>query len=171
MRSPKILPLTGIFTILCFMILGNANTTQTEQGLKYQNPASSSTVKNSELKDVRFEPKSAVDGLTKELFRFSSEIWEASDGVPIFLRREYCGSPKNAEKALLEAVKTAVGVFETRVLRNRNRETTGKRIVASFDKEPPQQRVLFWTDGEMLYTVESSSFDHALLFEKMFPRL
>jgi hypothetical protein len=170
MTSSKILALVAISSILCLMVCGNAKTTQTEQRLNHQNPSSSSKVKNTELKGVRFEPKSAVDGLTKEHYRFSSETWEANDGVPIFLRREYCGSPKKAERALREAVKTALAILETRRLRNRNRET-GRRIVATFDKERPHQRVIYWTNGEMLYSLESSSFGHALLFEKMFPSL
>jgi hypothetical protein len=170
MRPPKTFILTGISSILCFMIWANAKTTQTAPTLNYQNLSSNSNVAETELKGVRFEPKSALHGLTKEHFRFSSETWEASDGVPIFLRREYCGSPKNAEKALRETVKTAFSILETRTVRNRHREITGRRIVAT-NTELPRQRVIFWTNGEMLYTVESSSFAHALLFEKMFPGL
>jgi hypothetical protein len=168
MGSPKTFALIGISSALCFMSWNNA---KTKQGLSYQNPSSNSNVTYTELKGVRFEPKSALDGLTKEHFRFSSETWEASDGVPVFLRREYCGSTKNAESALRQTEKTALEIFETQTLRNRNRETTGRRIVATFDKEPPQQRVILWTNGQMFYSVESSSFRHALLFEKMFGSL
>lgn len=170
MKSSK--TLASVATcIVCLVTWGDAKTTQTEQRLNNQNPRGSSNVENTELKDVHFEPKSAVEGLTKEHFRFSSETWEASDGMPIFLRREYCGSPKNAERTLREAVKTALAILETRPLRDTNRKATGRRIVATFDKERPQQRVIYWTNAEMLYSVESPSFGHALLFEKMLPSL
>jgi ABC-type sulfate transport system substrate-binding protein len=90
----KTLVLIGVSSLLCLMILGNAKMAQTEQKVNYQNPSSSSNEKRTELNDVQFEPKSAVHGYTKEHSRFSSETWEASDGVAIFLRREYCGSAK-----------------------------------------------------------------------------
>lgn len=170
MRLPKTLALVAILSILCVMTKGNTETTQTEQKLSNQEPGDSPGIKHPELKGVTFEAKSALDGLTKEHFRFSSEIWEASDGIPVFLRREYYDSPKNAEKALREAVKTAIAIFETPSVKNRNRKATGKRVVAHFDKERPQHRVIYWIDGVMLYSVESPSFAHALLFEKMFPR-
>jgi hypothetical protein len=150
------------------MMWGSAKPTQTKQRLSNQNSSGASNV---DLNGNRFESKSALYGLTKEHFRFSSETWEANDGVPIFLRRVYCGSSKNAERALSETAKTALEVFDTRTLRNSQNEASGRRIVVSFDKELPRQRVIFWTKGEMLYSVESSSFDHALLFEKMFPGL
>lgn len=168
MRSLKTLVLIGVSSLLCLMILSNAKMAQTEQKVNYQNPSSSSNEKRTELNGIQFEPKSAVHGYTKEHFRFSSETWEASDGVAIFLRREYCGSLKNAEKRLGETLKTDFVILETRPLSNRKGETTGRRIVAVVEKDPTHQRVIFWIDGDMLYSVESSSFVHALAFEKLF---
>src|SRR5437763_5031133 len=107
MRLRKTFAVIGISSTLCFMAWRNTKMSQTEQRFNDQKPSSNSNVKDTVLRDVRFEPKSALDGLTKEHFRFSSETWEASDGVPVFLRRVYCGSPKNAERALREAAKTA----------------------------------------------------------------
>lgn len=171
MRPSKTFALLGISSALCFMAWRSARTTETKNRVSYQNPSRTASPDDTAPKDVRFEQKSALDGLTEQHFRFSSEVWESSDGVAIFLRREYCGSPKNAEKALSQSVEDSAVIFETRVLVNKNHETTGKRIVASFDKDPPPQRIILWTDGEMLYSVESSSFKHALLFEKMLPSL
>ena len=123
--------------------------------------------------DVRFEPKSALNGITADGFRFSSETWEASDGAAIFLRRQYCRSAKNAERALRERANSATKIFETNLLRNKKGgATSGRRIVVSFDsamKERPQ--MILWTEHDMLYAVESASFEHALLFEKMLPSL
>lgn len=120
--------------------------------------------------DIWFEPKSAIHGLTAEGVRFSSETWESTDGIGVFLYRMYCGSSKSATESLFQEVKDAT-VFETSTLTNSNGEITGKRFIVSFDKQNPSQQLIFWTEGRMLYRVESSSFRHTLLFEKLFPGL
>ncbi len=171
MRLLSIFALLGISSsALCYMAWRSPNSPQIEQAVNGQNQSTNSSLTKIALKDVRFEPKSALDSVTKEGFRFSSETWEASDGVPVFLSREYCGSSKSADKELRESVKDASKILETKLLRSKNR-VAGKRIVASFDNETLHQRIIFWTNGEMLYGVKSSSFEHALLFEKMFPSL
>lgn len=121
--------------------------------------------------DIWFEPKSAIHGFTAEGVRFSSETWESTDGIGIFLYRRYCDSSKTATEILFREVKDATVVFETGTLTNSNGEITGKRFIVSFDKQAPPQQLIFWTEGRMLYRVESSSFRHALLFEKLFPSL
>lgn len=46
------------------------------------------------------------------------------------------------------------------------------RLVLSFGGDSVQERrVIMWTDQDMLYIVESSSFKHALLFKRMLPNL
>jgi hypothetical protein len=126
----------------------------------------------SQLGAIHFEPKAATDGLTADDFRFSSEIWESNDGVGIFLRRQYCGSPKNAELAIRQRAKSASRVFENRILRNKNGTRVGRRMVVSFGGEGTQRpQMILWTNRDMFYSVESSSFQHALLFEKRFPGL
>jgi len=138
--------------------------------LGYQQPSGNRKAESSLPKSVSFEPKSALDGHTAVGHRFSSETWESSDGVAVFLRREYCDSPQAAERVLRNSVKDANAILETSILRDK-KKVTGRRIVASFDKDSPPQRTIFWTDGEMFFSVECASFSHALLFEKMFLRL
>lgn len=121
-------------------------------------------------REVRFEPKSALDGVTAEGFRFSSETWEGDDGVAVFLRRQHCLSPRNAERALRRRANGARKVFESKILRDNKGAKSGRRVVVSFSGLQ-RPRMIMWTDRDMLYTVESSSFQHALLFEKMLPGL
>lgn len=126
----------------------------------------------SPLGNIRFEPKAAVDGLTADDFRFSSEFWESNDGVGIFLRRQYCGSPNNAERALRQRAKSASRIFETKILRDKNGTRLGRRIVVSFGSETIQRpQMILWTDRDMFYSVESSSFQHAWIFERRLPYL
>jgi|SRR5215216_5325395 len=139
--------------------------------LAYQQPSGNPNIERTLPKSVGFEPKSTIDGHTVEGHRFSSETWESSDGVGVFLRREYCDSPHTAERVLRNSIKDATAILETKILRDKKKVVTGKRIVASFDKDSTPQRIIFWTDGEMFFSVECASFSHALLFEKMFPKL
>lgn len=118
---------------------------------------------------VRFEVKSALDGISADGFRFSSEIWESSDGVAVFLRRQYCRSPRNADRALRRRANSASSILETTLLKDKRGVKSGRRAVVSFGDTSQQSQMILWTDGEMLYTVESPSFEHALLFEKMLP--
>src|SRR5205809_351786 len=128
----------------------------TERTVEYQNPRVDLVTS-----DLSFEPKSALDGVTVEGFEFSSESWEASDGVDILLRIQYCRSPKNAERALRQTEKTASRTFEEKVLINKDGKKVGRRIVVSFRSEMIQRpSVILWTDGDKFYSVESSSFQH-----------
>lgn len=133
---------------------------QTQQGLE------------SPLGDISFEPKGTVDGVTTDHFRFSSEIWESSDRVAVFLKRLYCGSPRHAERALHQQTKKASRIVESKILRDKNGTRSGRRIVVSFDGEAIKRpQMILWTHHGMFYSVESSSFQHALIFEKRLPDL
>jgi hypothetical protein len=124
----------------------------------------------SPIGDISFEPKGAVDGVTTDHFRFSSEIWESNDRVPVFLKRLYCGSPKNAERVLHQRAKKASRIVESKILRDKNGTRLGRRIVVLFGGEVIQRpQMILWTHRGMLYSVESSSFQHALIFEKRLP--
>ena len=48
----------------------------------------------------------------------------------------------------------------------------GERIVAAFSKDSTiRPEMILWTDGNKIYMVESTSFSHALIFEKKFPNV
>ena len=154
-------------TLTLFVYVGAKTILRKE---KSQSLTEGSTSKEIASKDIWFEPKSAIDGLTAKGDRFSSETWESTDGIGVFLYRQYCGSSKTATESLFQEVKDAT-VFETSTLTNSNGEITGNRFIVSFDKRDPQQQLIFWTEGRMLYRIESSSFRHTLLFEKLSPGL
>ncbi len=119
---------------------------------------------------LRFERKGTQEGLTAENFKFSAETWESSDGITIFLTRVDCRSPKKAKGVLRQSMKNATRILEKNILRDRHRRSVGQRIVVSFGSAMmTQSRVILWTDRAMFYTLESSSFQHELLFEKRLP--
>jgi hypothetical protein len=150
--------------ILVFGLLASLCSSQTN---KYRD-LNQQLVRN----DLRFEPKSALDGVTADGFKFSSQIWEAGDGVGVFLKMEYCRSAKNAERVLRQSTKGATRVFEKGIVLDKNRRRVGERIVVTFDRDMIHRpQMILWTNRGMFYRVESSSFNHALLYEKKFPEL
>ncbi len=138
----------------------------TEQSAAYQNQKQELVPNN-----LRFELKSTQEGLTAEKFKFSAETWQSRDGITIFLTKVDCRSPAKAEKVLRQSVKNASRVVEKDILRDRHRRSVGERIVVSFGTDMmTRSRVILWTNHVMFYTLESSSFQQALLFEKELPR-
>jgi hypothetical protein len=165
MRHPTPLGLLGL--TVCGLVAWLSSQGLPTRSLKYQEKLRAAAP----LGAISFEPKSAIDGLTENDFRFSSEVWESNDGVGIFLRRQYCESPKNADRALLQKAKSASRILENITLRDKNGSRLGRRIVASFGSDATQRQLILWTDGNVFYSVESSSFQHALIFEKRLPDL
>jgi hypothetical protein len=122
--------------------------------------------------DISFQEKGAVHGITEDGCEFSSTGWESSDGVVVFLKIYYCKSPANAQRVLNKLTKDATKVFEKRTLTSKDGKKTGERIVAAFSKDSIKHpEMILWTDGNEIYMVESTSFAHALIFEKKFPNI
>jgi hypothetical protein len=121
--------------------------------------------------DISFQPGGAVHGITEDGCEFSSTGWRASDGAVVFLKIYYCKSAPNAQRALNNLTKEATKIFEKRTL-TEGRRKTGERIVASFSKDLIKRpEMILWTYSDEIYMVESTSFAHALLFEKRWPNL
>lgn len=119
--------------------------------------------------DISFAETSAVHGVTEDGCEFSSTGWQSSDGVVVFYKIYYCKSPAHAQEVLNKLTKDASKIFEKKNL-NKGRKKTGERVVASFTKEPTiKPEMILWTDGGEIHMVESTSFSHALLFEKKLP--
>ena len=123
--------------------------------------------------DTSFKEKSATHGLTEDGYRFSALLWEATDGVTVVLRIINCETPAKAKSALDALTKDATKIFEQTITKSKNGKRVGQRIVAAFSGREPLQRpeVILWTQGSEVYKIESSSFAHALLFEKKWPNL
>lgn len=154
-----------IFTLGGLVLPCSPSLSLTEQSAAYQNQKQELVAS-----DLRFDLKSTQEGLTAENFKFSAETWKSSDGVTIFLTKVDCHSPTKAENVLRQSMKNASRIFEKNILSDRHRRSVGQRIVVSFGSEVTQSRVILWTDGSMFYTLESSSFQHELLFEKRLPK-
>lgn len=122
--------------------------------------------------DISFQEKSAVHGITEDGCEFSSTGWESSDGVVVFLKIYYCKSSTNAQRVLNKLAKDATKVFEKRILTRKDGKKTGERIVAAFSEDLIKRpEMILWTNGSEIYMVESTSFSHALIFEKKFPNV
>jgi hypothetical protein len=139
----------------------------TEQSAAYQKQSEGVV-----LKTARFELKSSQDGLTAENYKFLSETWQSSDGVTIFLTRVYCPSSRQAVAVLRQSSRKATRIFEKSFVRDTDRRILGQRIVVSFGSESmTHPRVVLWTSRSVFYTLESSSYQHSLLFEKKLPKV
>jgi hypothetical protein len=122
--------------------------------------------------DISFQEKGSVDGITEDGCEFSSTGWESSDKVVVFLKIYYCKSSTNAQRVLNKLTKDATKVFEKRTLTNKDGKKTGERMVVAFSKDSIKRpEMILWTDGNEIYMVESTSFSHALIFEKKFPNV
>ena len=117
---------------------------------------------------VSFEPKSAVHGIAADGCEFSSQGFASSDGVGVSLQIKYCKSQANADKVFRKLAKSATKIFETTILTGKNGRRTGQRMVVAFSDSGLifRREKIVWTKGDEVYILESSSFEHALLFEK-----
>jgi hypothetical protein len=77
-------------------------------------------------------------------------------------------SPEKANEAFAETVMSAVKIIDLGHKYNRHGNKVGERAVAILlDPESNEQYAsVFWTDGRILCSVDSSSLTHVLQFEK-----
>ena len=121
--------------------------------------------------DISFESKSAVHGVTEDGCEFSSVGWQSSDGVVVFYKIYYCKSPAHAQAVLNKLTKDASKIFEKKSL-TKGRKKIGERVVASFSEDLIKgPEMILWTEGGEIHMVESTSFSHALMFEKKLPKV
>lgn len=122
-------------------------------------------------RDVSFQEKGAVHGVTVDGCEFSSTGWEASDGAVVYLQIYYCKSPANVQAALNRLTNEATKVFEKKAVIKDGKQT-GERMVVTLSKGLVKRpEMILWTDGDEIYIVESKSFEHALAFEKKYPNI
>lgn len=121
--------------------------------------------------DITFQEKGAVHGLTEDGCEFSKTGWKSSDGKIVFLEIDNCKSPTDAQQVLDKLVRKATKIFEKKTVTSKG-QITGERIVASFSQNLVKRpEMILWTDGNEIYIVESTSFEHALIFEKKWPNV
>jgi len=141
---------------------------KTHHGVVYHDPSHRAV-----SQEITFQPGgSSVDGWTEDGCDFSGTGWESSDGVGITLKIYYCKTPARAQTVLNKLAKEATKVFEKKTLTSKDGKKTGERIVATssedFIKRP---QMILWSDKDEIYVVESTSFPHALAFEKKWPNM
>ena len=123
--------------------------------------------------EITFQPEgSAVHGWTEDGCDFSGTGWQSTDGVGVSLMIYYCKTPAKAQRVLNKLAKETTKVFEKKTLTSKDGKKTGERIVATssedFIKRP---QMILWSDKDEIYVVESTSFPHALAFEKKWPNM
>ena len=76
--------------------------------------------------------------------------------------------PLNADKVFRQLANSATRIFERSALTGKDGRKTGRRIVVAFGDRGSLRRPekIVWTKGDEVYILESTSFEHALLFEK-----
>jgi hypothetical protein len=123
--------------------------------------------------DISFEEKSAAHGITEDGCKFSALLWEATDGMTVDFRIFECKSPAKAKITFAALIKDATKIFERATIKTKDGKRAGQRIVLAFNGREPLQRpeVILQIRGSEVYRIESSSFSHALLFEKKWPNL
>jgi hypothetical protein len=123
--------------------------------------------------DVSFEEKSAAHGITEDGCKFSTLLWQATDGVTVVFEIINCKSPAKAKITFAALIKDATKIFEKTMIKSKDGKKTGQRMVLAFSGREPLQRpeVILWIRVNEIYILESTSFSHALLFEKKWPNL
>lgn len=162
--------LVFIATVLLSSLIGHTlyiNEFSTNELTLFQDPLARPVAS-----DISFEEKSATHGVTESGCEFSAMLWEATDGVTVVFRIINCKSSVKAESTLQTLTKDATKIFESKTVKSTDRRKVGQRIVAAFsDRELLHPEVILWRRGSDVYRIESSSFAHALLFEKKWPNL
>ena len=122
--------------------------------------------------DVSFEPGGAMHGITEDGCEFSKTGWGSSDRKTVFLEINYCKSSAHAQRVLNKLVRKATKIFEKGTLTSKDGKKSGDRIVVTFTENLIKRpEMILWTEGNKIYIVESTSFGHALVFEKKFPNV
>jgi hypothetical protein len=106
------------------------------------------------------------DGKTEGGFRFTTQTYQSWDCMILRKRVEFLDSPDNAKSEFKKTIGQAAELLEHREQFDTTGQLVGERAVARFteDKEPPEILIL-WTEDSELYSIASSSLEHALKLE------
>ena len=119
---------------------------------------------------TKFEPKGSACGYVyvRGGGRFSSQMYESSDGVGVGYSAGDYGSPSRAKKYLREKIKDALQIIERTPKLDDTGKLVGERVVAMYPPNAPFEELgsVFWTDGSHFYVIDSPSLKHTLEFER-----
>ena len=99
---------------------------------------------------------------------FGIENYTSTYFIKLSFSRSQYRSTENANEVFAAIVKSAVKIIDTRPKYNLHGRQVGERAVAILlDPESNSQYAsVFWTDGRVLFSVDSSSLTHVLQFEQ-----
>ncbi|HZE71869.1 MAG TPA: hypothetical protein VE135_20360 [Pyrinomonadaceae bacterium] len=119
--------------------------------------------------NINFRPSQAASGTLPDGTRFSVQNYESSDGVDISIRIDTCSSRAVAKKKLLKFVKNA-RVIKREPKLDQNGAVVGERFVVRFPAKGKykSQAGILWVNKAEIYYIQSSSLQHAIVFEKRF---
>ena len=119
--------------------------------------------------EINFRPVQAASGTLPDATRFSVQNYDSPDGVNLSMRIDTCSSPAVANKKLLKFVKNARVIKRGPKLDQMGR-VVGERFVVKFPAKGKykSQIGVLWVNKTEIYYIQSSSFVHAIEFEKRF---
>ena len=99
---------------------------------------------------------------------FGIQTYTSTYFIKLSFSRSQYRSPEKANEAFTAIVKSAVRIIDRRPKSDRQGSKVGERAVAILlDRERNEQFAsVFWTDGRVLFSVDSSSMTHVLQFEQ-----
>jgi hypothetical protein len=120
--------------------------------------------------DIDFRFVKGATGRTKDGVRFSTVMYDSSDGIAVSATTEQRGSPARANKELQRRMGKAIKILRREPKRQKDGKIVGTRLVIMFQSKGQQknQFAVIWTDGPELHSIEAISLQHVLKFEETF---
>ena len=115
---------------------------------------------------VLFREMLLFDGKTEGGFRFTTQTYQSWDCMILRKRVEFLEVPANAKSELKKTVEQAAELIERGEKFDTAGQLVGERVIirVTKDKETPEIRIV-WTENSELYSIDSSSLEHALKLE------
>ena len=135
-----------------------------------EHPLSNNVLRQSEAHDrqiIEFKAQAFFNGRSKNGVRFCRNFYSSSDGVGVSQILETYASAARAKAELKKRVHRARKIIEQSVKSAQNGETV-QRVVLLFPaaRRRKSSAAILWTEGAVLYAIESTSLEHALMFER-----
>lgn len=100
--------------------------------------------------------------------RFGIQSYTSTYFIKLSFSRAEYRSPENANEVFAAIVNSAVRIIDRRPKYNRQGSKVGERAVAILldHERNAEYASVLWTDGRILFSVDSSSLTHVLQFEQ-----
>jgi hypothetical protein len=139
-----------------------------EKWIALETGAKEQIVEASRREAMTFEPKSSLDGTTKEGISFSEQQFNSTQCVVVARRIERFRSAPEAKRAFHNILQGADDTIENAP--SVKDETSGERAVLFFAPDPKGEFqyhfLVVWTENSNLHSIRANSLPHALEFEK-----